>query len=75
MKLASICIRNAKMKHNMAGVKAKYPSLYAKEEPISTGTAAPDRVLGLEAKIHAFTEFILISFIIHRLYYKDTLIE
>ena len=58
MKLASICMRNAKRKHNKAGTGRKKPSFQAAETPIMTGTAAPVKVLGRAANIHACGEFV-----------------
>ena len=62
MKLASICIIKAKRKHNIMGSQlgAKCESLTANAPPIITGTAAPVRVFGLEANIHARKEFVFI---------------
>ena len=66
MKLASICMANAKSKHSKAAtqLKASVPysteSTYAKATPIITGTAAPESVLGRAASSHALAEFVSI---------------
>jgi len=51
-------MKNAKRKHNKAGTGRKNPSAQAAEIPIMTGTAAPVKVLGRAARIHACGEFV-----------------
>ena len=68
MKFASICITHANKRQFIAATQLNglpsyhVESLKARAIPIITGTAAPLRVFGRAANIHAFMESFIISF-------------
>ena len=60
MKLASICMRKAKHRQSAAGRMLNLPYIKASAHPKITGIAAPVKVLGRAASIHALNELVCI---------------